>query len=239
MNNIIVQDVGAEKDAITSLRAPTHFGRPNWDRVFSSIAEKHPDTDVGVFFCGPAVLSRQLHHMSNKYSHPKGTKFFFGKGQSPCFPCARAFPSPLTCLPFVHRELLNASRSARGGCRCRPCCHMVGPCRRRRYCCSIYRRLLFLFLPTESVPVGRSFNAPVASFRSSARGSPVPSPSIPQPTYCSIYCACLVEYTMACTRESSGMRARVLCHIFVVDPSGRNCTSKWYEAVLVSSCCLV
>lgn len=82
MNNIIVQDVGAEKDAITNLRAPTHFGRPNWDRVFSSIAEKHPETDVGVFFCGPAVLSRQLHTMSNKYSSPKGTKFFFGKGAS-------------------------------------------------------------------------------------------------------------------------------------------------------------
>ncbi|TFK31836.1 NADPH oxidase [Crucibulum laeve] len=79
MNNIIVQDVGAEKDAITSLRAPTHFGRPNWDRVFSSITEKHPETDVGVFFCGPAVLSRQLHQMSNKYSDHKGTRFFFGK----------------------------------------------------------------------------------------------------------------------------------------------------------------
>jgi len=79
MNNIIVQDVGAEKDAITSLRAPTHFGRPNWDRVFPSIVEKHPDTDVGVFFCGPPVLSRQLHQMSNKYSQPKGTRFFFGK----------------------------------------------------------------------------------------------------------------------------------------------------------------
>lgn len=48
MNNIIVQDVGAEKDAITSLRAPTHFGRPNWDRVFNSLTEKHPETDVGV-----------------------------------------------------------------------------------------------------------------------------------------------------------------------------------------------
>ncbi|KAI0315860.1 NADPH oxidase isoform 2 [Amylostereum chailletii] len=80
MNNIIVQDVGAEKDAITSLRAPTHFGRPNWDRVFGSISEKHPETDVGVFFCGPAVLSRSLHKMSNKYSTPSGTRFFFGKG---------------------------------------------------------------------------------------------------------------------------------------------------------------
>ncbi|KZT00716.1 NADPH oxidase [Laetiporus sulphureus 93-53] len=79
MNNIIVQDVGAEKDAITSLRAPTHYGRPNWDRVFSSVAEKHPETDVGVFFCGPAVLSKQLHVCCNKYSTPDGTKFFFGK----------------------------------------------------------------------------------------------------------------------------------------------------------------
>ncbi|KAH9987187.1 NADPH oxidase [Russula vinacea] len=79
MTNIIVQDVGADKDAITSLRAPTHFGRPNWDRVFPSIANKHPETDVGVFFCGPPVLSRQLHQMCNKYSTPGGTRFFFGK----------------------------------------------------------------------------------------------------------------------------------------------------------------
>lgn len=79
VNNIIVQDVGAEKDAITSLRAPTHFGRPNWDRVFTSLTEKHPETDIGVFFCGPAVLSKTLHTMSNKYSSPKGTRFFYGK----------------------------------------------------------------------------------------------------------------------------------------------------------------
>ena len=52
MNNIIVQDVGAEKDAITSLRAPTHYGRPNWDRVFQSIAGKHPETDCGVVSVG-------------------------------------------------------------------------------------------------------------------------------------------------------------------------------------------
>ncbi|KAG8879674.1 hypothetical protein FRB97_001524 [Tulasnella sp. 331] len=79
MNNILVQDVGADRDAITSLRAPTHFGRPNWDRVFTGIAEKHVDTDVGVFFCGPPVLSKQLKEMSNKYTSPKGTKFHFGK----------------------------------------------------------------------------------------------------------------------------------------------------------------
>jgi predicted ferric reductase len=79
MNNIIVQDVGAEKDAITSLRAPTHFGRPNWDKVFGGLAGKHPNTDVGVFFCGPPGIARSLHIMSNKYSDPKSTRFFFGK----------------------------------------------------------------------------------------------------------------------------------------------------------------
>ncbi|KAI9635465.1 ferric reductase NAD binding domain-containing protein [Dioszegia hungarica] len=79
MNNIIVQDVGAEVDAITQLRAPTHFGRPNWDKVFQSIADKHADTDCGVFFCGPPVLSKTLHQMSNKYTTPKGCRFFFGK----------------------------------------------------------------------------------------------------------------------------------------------------------------
>ncbi|KAJ7632238.1 NADPH oxidase [Roridomyces roridus] len=79
MNNIIVQDVGAEKDAITSLRAPTHFGRPNWDKMFMSIKEKHAESDVGVFFCGPAAIAKTLHIMSNKHSDVKGTRFFFGK----------------------------------------------------------------------------------------------------------------------------------------------------------------
>ncbi|KAH8080174.1 NADPH oxidase isoform 2 [Filobasidium floriforme] len=79
MNNILLQDVGADKDAITSLRSPTHFGRPNWDRVFESIASKHPDTDCGVFFCGPPVLSKQLHLMCNTHTTPEGCRFFYGK----------------------------------------------------------------------------------------------------------------------------------------------------------------
>ncbi|KAF9257891.1 NADPH oxidase [Marasmius fiardii PR-910] len=79
VNNILIQDVGAEKDSITNLRAPTHYGRPNWDRVFKSISDKHPYSDCGVFFCGPKVLSRTLLTMSNKYSKPGGTRFFYGK----------------------------------------------------------------------------------------------------------------------------------------------------------------
>lgn len=58
-----VQDVGAEKDAITSLRAPTHFGRPNWDRVFGSVAEKHPDTDVGVVSAWPSRMCLRIDYL--------------------------------------------------------------------------------------------------------------------------------------------------------------------------------
>ncbi|KAJ7583931.1 NADPH oxidase isoform 2 [Mycena floridula] len=80
MNNIMVHEVGAEKDTITSLRSPSHFGRPNWDKIFGSLVDTHPSTDIGVFFCGPKVLSSTLHRMSNKYSSGStGTRFFFGK----------------------------------------------------------------------------------------------------------------------------------------------------------------
>lgn len=58
-----VQDVGAEKDAITSLRAPTHFGRPNWDKVFTSMVDKHPETDVGVV----RVHTRSRHFTPTPY----------------------------------------------------------------------------------------------------------------------------------------------------------------------------
>ncbi|KAJ6554735.1 hypothetical protein B0H19DRAFT_1263040 [Mycena capillaripes] len=56
INNIVVQDIGAEKNSIISLRAPIHSGRPNWDRIFTSLGTKHPESDVGVFFCGPSQL---------------------------------------------------------------------------------------------------------------------------------------------------------------------------------------
>lgn len=39
--NIMINDVGGEKDTITGLRAPTNFGRPNWDAVFRSIRKIH------------------------------------------------------------------------------------------------------------------------------------------------------------------------------------------------------
>ncbi|KKY27335.1 putative nadph oxidase isoform 2 [Phaeomoniella chlamydospora] len=77
--NIMLSDAGnAEQDAITGLRSPTNFGRPNWDMVFRSIRKIHTPAEAGVFFCGPKVLGSQLHIKCNMYSDPD-FKYVWGK----------------------------------------------------------------------------------------------------------------------------------------------------------------
>jgi len=68
--NIMINDANADRDAITGLRAPTNFGRPNWDMVFKSIRKIHSPAEAGVFFCGPKVLGSQLHIKCNMYTEP-------------------------------------------------------------------------------------------------------------------------------------------------------------------------
>uniref|UniRef100_A0A1D1XVG3 Superoxide-generating NADPH oxidase heavy chain subunit A n=1 Tax=Anthurium amnicola TaxID=1678845 RepID=A0A1D1XVG3_9ARAE len=81
VGNIHVNDDGNIKDTITGLRSPTHFGRPNWDKIFSNMRDQYPATDVGVFFCGPKPLSKQLHTKCNLWSQgfEEGTRFYYGK----------------------------------------------------------------------------------------------------------------------------------------------------------------
>ncbi|CAG8498824.1 14628_t:CDS:2 [Acaulospora morrowiae] len=81
VNNILVNDDGSSKDTITRLKAPTHFGRPNWDKIFSTMRDQYPATDVGVFFCGPKPLGNVLHEKCNLWSQgfKDGTRFFYGK----------------------------------------------------------------------------------------------------------------------------------------------------------------
>ncbi|KAF1977090.1 hypothetical protein BU23DRAFT_319705 [Bimuria novae-zelandiae CBS 107.79] len=76
--NIMINDANAEQDAITGLRAPTNFGRPNWDMIFKSIRKIHAPAEAGVFFCGPKVLGSTLHIKCNMYSEP-GFNFVWGK----------------------------------------------------------------------------------------------------------------------------------------------------------------
>ncbi|KAF2196385.1 hypothetical protein GQ43DRAFT_476373 [Delitschia confertaspora ATCC 74209] len=76
--NIMINDANAEQDAITGLRAPTNFGRPNWDSIFKSIRKIHSPAEAGVFFCGPKPLGSTLHIKCNMYSEP-GFNFVWGK----------------------------------------------------------------------------------------------------------------------------------------------------------------
>lgn len=78
MTNITINDANAECDAITGLRSPTNFGRPNWDLIFRSIRKIHTPAEAGVFFCGPKGLGSQLHVKCNEYSEP-GFQFVWGK----------------------------------------------------------------------------------------------------------------------------------------------------------------
>lgn len=74
----MINDANAEQDAITGLRAPTSFGRPNWDLIFRSVRQIHAPAEAGVFFCGPKPLGSLLHLKCNMYSD-RNLQFVWGK----------------------------------------------------------------------------------------------------------------------------------------------------------------
>ena len=76
--NIMLHAADAPVDAISGLRAPTSFGRPNWDAVFRSVRALHAPAEAGVFFCGPPALGATLHGKCNRYSDAS-FRFFWGK----------------------------------------------------------------------------------------------------------------------------------------------------------------
>ncbi len=53
-------------DPITELQTKTHYGRPNWDRVFQSVRAaqnqivRNESLKVGVFYCGPNHIAKVL-----------------------------------------------------------------------------------------------------------------------------------------------------------------------------------
>ena len=66
------------RDEITGLSSQTEFGRPRWGEIFPSLATRHPGGTVGVFFCGPRVLSKQLYANSRQFTS-SSCKFHFHK----------------------------------------------------------------------------------------------------------------------------------------------------------------
>ncbi|XP_045327518.1 NADPH oxidase 1 isoform X3 [Leopardus geoffroyi] len=68
-------------DILTGLKQKTSFGRPMWDNEFSTIANAHPKSVVGVFLCGPQTLAKSLSKCCHQYSSldPRKVQFYFNK----------------------------------------------------------------------------------------------------------------------------------------------------------------
>lgn len=76
----VMHGLDQEADQITGLQSPTHFGRPNWKEIFGDVAAKHQGQQIGVFFCGPRVLSKELYkHCVANTSTATGTRFKYHK----------------------------------------------------------------------------------------------------------------------------------------------------------------
>mmetsp|Transcript_12324 Transcript_12324/g.49414 ORF Transcript_12324/g.49414 Transcript_12324/m.49414 type:complete len:539 (-) Transcript_12324:37-1653(-) len=71
-----------ERDPVTGLLSKTHFGRPDFDAAFEQLREAHPNGKVGLFFCGPRVLSKNLRKLCMEKTAKRkkdGTRFVFHK----------------------------------------------------------------------------------------------------------------------------------------------------------------
>ncbi|XP_050391270.1 cytochrome b-245 heavy chain [Patella vulgata] len=77
--NIFLHD-NSERDVVTGLQQKTHYGRPQWNKVFSDLANAHKGMKIGVFFCGSKELSTKLHrHCNENSSESTGTRFYYNK----------------------------------------------------------------------------------------------------------------------------------------------------------------
>ncbi|CAH8295699.1 unnamed protein product [Eruca vesicaria subsp. sativa] len=67
------------RDVVSGTRVMSEFSRPKWRSIFKRIAVKHPNTRVGVFYCGAATVVKELHNLAVEFSHKTSTKFYFHK----------------------------------------------------------------------------------------------------------------------------------------------------------------
>lgn len=68
------------RDAITGLESRTIYGRPDINAIYAQKAQEYEGCTVGVFFCGPPVVSKTLYAACRKYTNVKTkTKFKYHK----------------------------------------------------------------------------------------------------------------------------------------------------------------
>jgi len=63
-------------DLVTGLPSRTHWGRPDFRKIFTKLAKQFPGKDIGVFFCGPDTLSKSLSELSKELSMTETRTFF-------------------------------------------------------------------------------------------------------------------------------------------------------------------
>ncbi|KAJ4820193.1 Respiratory burst oxidase-like protein [Rhynchospora pubera] len=66
-------------DIISKTPVRTQFARPNWPKVFSGLATRHREEKIGVFYCGPGSLGRQLERLCHGMTAKTTTRFVFHK----------------------------------------------------------------------------------------------------------------------------------------------------------------
>nr|CAD1827518.1 unnamed protein product [Ananas comosus var. bracteatus] len=66
-------------NVVSESRIRSHFGRPNWRKVFSNLANAHKCSLIGVFYCGSPTLTKELRDLSKEFSHTTSTQFHFHK----------------------------------------------------------------------------------------------------------------------------------------------------------------
>ncbi|EPS73914.1 hypothetical protein M569_00842 [Genlisea aurea] len=66
-------------DIVSGTRVMSHFAKPNWRTVYKRIALNHPETRVGVFYCGAPPPVKELRQLASDFSHKTSTKFDFHK----------------------------------------------------------------------------------------------------------------------------------------------------------------
>jgi len=75
-----VETMSTAKDASNRLQDVWVWnGRPDWDQVFANMARGAVDPDIGVFFCGAAVIGADLQTMCQKHSINGGVAFSLHK----------------------------------------------------------------------------------------------------------------------------------------------------------------
>jgi len=72
----VVSELGGPAEPITQLQSPTYFGRPIWDQIFQEKAQRHIGQTIGVFYCGPPVLSKQLSVFCSKHTNTSTNTIF-------------------------------------------------------------------------------------------------------------------------------------------------------------------